>query len=148
MPMCLLCFNAAWQAMFRQKDVLPGPSRAATTTRFWLWNPPVMRLSSMKPVSIPATGFLRFAASSMTRSRLSGKVGAALNPCAAVQVPFQLADGQGRKFIFRLGVGRNTNEAGNLVQRFRGSGAARGALEAVWEYWKRTLGAVHVETPE
>ena len=84
----------------------------------------------------------------MTRSRLSGKVGAALDPCAAVQVPFQLADGQEREFIFRLGVGRNTNEAGNLVQRFRGSGAARGALEAVWEYWKRTLGAVHVETPE
>ena len=48
----------------------------------------------------------------------------------------------------RLGVGRNANDAGNLVHRFRGSAAARGALEAVWEYWKRTLGAVHVETPD
>ena len=84
----------------------------------------------------------------MTRSRLSGKVGAALDPCAAIQVPFELADGQEREIIFRLGVGRNTNDAGNLVQRFRGSAAARGALEAVWEYWKRTLGAVHVETPD
>jgi hypothetical protein len=57
----------------------------------------------------------------------------------AVQVPFELADGQEREIIFRLGVGRNTNNAGNLVHRFRGSAAARGALEVVWEYWKRTL---------
>ena len=69
----------------------------------------------------------------MTRSRLSGKVGAALDPCAAVQVPSELADGQEREFIFRLGVGRNTHNAVNLVHRFRGSGSARGALEAVWE---------------
>ena len=26
--------------------------------------------------------------------------------------------------------------------------AARGALEAVWQYWKHTLGAVQVETPD
>ncbi len=32
--------------------------------------------------------------------------------------------------------------------RFRGSAAARGALEAVWQYWNHTLGAVQVETPD
>ena len=36
----------------------------------------------------------------------------------------------------------------NLSSRFRGPTAARGALEAVWQYWKRTLGAVQVETPD
>jgi len=41
----------------------------------------------------------------MTRARLSGRVGAALDPCAAIQVPFDLADGQEREIIFRLGVG-------------------------------------------
>ncbi|MCX6635593.1 MAG: cyclic beta 1-2 glucan synthetase, partial [Acidobacteria bacterium] len=70
----------------------------------------------------------------MTRSRLSGKVGAALDPCAAIQVPFELADGQECEIIFRLGVGRNADDAGNLVRRFRGSDAARGALETVWQY--------------
>jgi cellobiose phosphorylase len=84
----------------------------------------------------------------MTRARLSGKVGASLDPCAAIQIPFDLADGQERKIIFRLGVGRTFDEAGNLVRRFRGSVAARGALEKVWEYWKHTLGAVQVETPD
>jgi len=84
----------------------------------------------------------------MTRARLSGKVGAALDPCAAIQVPFELADGQEREFIFRLGAGRDAEDARNLVHRFRGSSAARGVLETVWQYWNHTLGAVHVETPD
>jgi len=83
----------------------------------------------------------------MARSRLSGKVGAALDPCAAIQVPFDVADGQEREIIFILGVGRDANDAGKLVRRFRGSAAARRALEEVWQYWNHTLGAVQVETP-
>ncbi len=84
----------------------------------------------------------------MTRSRLSGKVGTALDPCAAIQVPFELADGQEREIIFRLGAGRDVDDAGKLLLRFRGSAAARAALEAVWQYWNHTLGAVQVETPD
>ncbi|MHB8907628.1 MAG: GH36-type glycosyl hydrolase domain-containing protein [Syntrophales bacterium] len=84
----------------------------------------------------------------MTRVRLSGRVGAALDPCAAIQVSFELAAGQEREIVFRLGVGRDAEDAGNLVRRFRGSAAARQALEAVWQYWQHTLGAVNVETPD
>jgi cyclic beta-1,2-glucan synthetase len=84
----------------------------------------------------------------MTRSLLSNRVGAALDPCAAIQVSFELAAGQEREIVFRLGVGRNAKDAGNLVHRFRGSAAARGALEGVWQYWQHTLGAVNVETPD
>jgi cyclic beta-1,2-glucan synthetase len=84
----------------------------------------------------------------MTRARLSGKVGAALDPCAAIQVPFELADGQEREIIFTLGAGRDADDARNLAYRFRGSAAARGALEEVWHYWNHTLGAVQVETPD
>jgi len=92
-------------------------------------------------------GMLRSPAA-MTQSRLSGKVGYALDPCAAVQVPFELADGQEREIIFRLGVGQDADDASNLVRRFRGSAAARDALETVWQYWNHTLGAVNVETPD
>ncbi|MDH3311377.1 MAG: cyclic beta 1-2 glucan synthetase, partial [Gammaproteobacteria bacterium] len=84
----------------------------------------------------------------MNRTRLSGKVGAALDPCAAIQVGFDLADGQEREIIFRLGVGRDAIAASHLVHRFRGPMAARGALDAVYHYWNRTLGAVQVETPD
>lgn len=84
----------------------------------------------------------------MSRLRLSGKVGAALDPCAAIQVPFELAAGEEREFVFRLGAGKGTDDASALAQRFRGSAAASKALDAVWQYWNQTLGAVNVETPD
>ncbi|MGE5845940.1 MAG: GH36-type glycosyl hydrolase domain-containing protein, partial [Ignavibacteria bacterium] len=84
----------------------------------------------------------------MTRSHLSGKTGAALDPCAAIQVPFELADNQEQEIIFKLGSGKNENEVISLLHRFRGSMAARTELEAVWNYWKKTLDAVQVETPD
>ncbi len=92
-------------------------------------------------------GTLRHPAA-MARSRLSGKTGAGLDPCAALQVPFELADGQEYEIVFTLGVGRDAAAASALAQRFRGASAAHGALEAVWQYWKHTLGAVQVETPD
>jgi cellobiose phosphorylase len=104
-------------------------------------------LSGDRTEFLGRNGTLRSPAA-MTRSRLSGKVGVALDPCAAIQVPFELADGQEREIIFRLGVGRDADDASNLVRRFRGSAAARGTLETVWQYWEHTLGAVHVETPD
>jgi cellobiose phosphorylase len=84
----------------------------------------------------------------MSRLRLSGKVGAGWDPCAALQVPFELAPGQEREVVFTLGAGRDADDARDLVQRFRGGAAARQALDAVWHYWNHTLGAVQVETPD
>ena len=84
----------------------------------------------------------------LKRTRLSGKVGAGLDPCGAIQVVFDLADGQEHETSFRLGVGRNSTEVQELIRRFRRAGASRFALEAVWDYWNRTLGAVNVDTPD
>ncbi|MBF0377160.1 MAG: cyclic beta 1-2 glucan synthetase [Desulfamplus sp.] len=84
----------------------------------------------------------------MKRTRLSGRTGAAMDPCAAIQVNFDLADGQEKEIVFRLGAGRNIADARNLINRFRGSTAARSALGAVGHHWKQTLGAVNVETPD
>ena len=96
---------------------------------------------------IGRNGTLRSPAA-MARSRLFGKTGPALDPCAAMQVGFELADGQEREIIFRLGAGRDAEAASNLMRRVRGPIAARGALEAVRQYWEHTLGAVQVETPD
>jgi cyclic beta-1,2-glucan synthetase len=84
----------------------------------------------------------------MSRMRLSGRVGAGLDPCAALQLAFDLPDGQEKEISFRLGAGRNLAEVQNLIQRFRRSDASQAALEGVWAYWKHTLGRVHVETPD
>jgi cellobiose phosphorylase len=84
----------------------------------------------------------------LKRVRLSGKVGAGLDPCGAMQVAFDLPEGQERELSFRLGVGRNAADVQNLIQRFRRADANHAALESVWEYWNRTLGAINVETPD
>lgn len=84
----------------------------------------------------------------MSRTRLSGKVGAGLDPCTAMQVSFEIADGRDREIVFTVGLGRDIEDVRQLVERFRGSDNARRALEGVWDYWGRTLGAVHIETPD
>jgi cyclic beta-1,2-glucan synthetase len=84
----------------------------------------------------------------MRRKRLSGKTGAGLDPCAAIQTQLTLAEGEEREIVFICGAARNTGEAQHFIQQFSGRAGARLALEGVWEYWNRTLGAVQVETPD
>ena len=84
----------------------------------------------------------------MRRKRLSGRTGAGFDPCAAIQTRIELAEGQEREIVFIFGAARNSDEARHFIQRFSGSAGARQALETVWKHWNRTLGAVHVETPD
>jgi len=84
----------------------------------------------------------------MRRKRLSGRTGAGLDPCAAIQSRIELAAGQEREIVFVFGAASNAGEARQYIERFGGRAGARQALEAVWEYWNRTLGAVYVETPD
>ncbi|MGA2553691.1 MAG: cyclic beta 1-2 glucan synthetase, partial [Smithella sp.] len=84
----------------------------------------------------------------MKRLHLSGKVGTGMDPCAAIQVPFDLVDGEEKKIVFTLGVGQNLNEARRLVQIFNDSIAAEDALKAVQRYWDKTLNAVQIKTPD
>jgi cellobiose phosphorylase len=84
----------------------------------------------------------------MRRARLSGRAGAGLDPCAAIQTKIELADGQEREIVFIFGAARDSDEAQHLIRQFGGTAGARQALETVWEYWNNTLGAVQVETPD
>jgi len=104
-------------------------------------------LSGDRAEFIGRNGSLRHPAA-LGRARLSGRVGAALDPCAAIQVPFDLAEGATREIIFRLGASRGAENTSRLVQRLRRSGTARASLAAVRAFWERTLGAVQIETPD
>ena len=84
----------------------------------------------------------------MERLRLSGRVGAGLDPCGALQVLLEIADGQDLDVVFTLGVGRDGDEARALVQRYRGLAPARASLESVRKYWDWTLSSVAIETPD
>jgi len=84
----------------------------------------------------------------MKRVRLSGKTGAALDPCAAIQVAAELGAGEEKEIIFRLGTGRDRNEAITMVRRFEGRMTAQNALKQVKDYWKKSLSALQVTTPD
>ncbi|HEY1042365.1 MAG TPA: glycosyl hydrolase family 65 protein, partial [Telluria sp.] len=85
----------------------------------------------------------------MRRNRLSGRVGPALDPCAAFCAPFALHPGEERELVFVLGVGgRRTADAAHVIETSGGSDAAWRALAKVREHWERVLGAVQVTTPD
>ncbi len=88
------------------------------------------------------------APAAMGHARLSNRTGSGLDPCAALQVPFELADGEERELVFLLGAGNDREEARDLIRRFGGSKGAQTALEDVWDFWKQTLGTVYAETPD
>jgi cyclic beta-1,2-glucan synthetase len=84
----------------------------------------------------------------LRQTRLSGRVGAGLDPCGAVQMTLNLLVGQESELSFRFGVGRSESEVQTLVRRFRPADAGRAALEGVWRHWNQTLGVIQVETPD
>jgi cellobiose phosphorylase len=84
----------------------------------------------------------------MVHTHLSGRKGVGLDPCAALQVNFELAPGMGREIIFRLGTGTDQEDANNIIHRFRGSVQAYAALQEVWKFWTHTLTSVQIETPD
>jgi len=88
------------------------------------------------------------APSALKRTSLSGRVGAGLDPCGAIQVPLELADGEARTLIFRLGAGRDAEDASAIIRRFRRSGSARSSFEGTAARWNHLLGAVVVDTPD
>ena len=84
----------------------------------------------------------------MESARLSGRVGWGLDPCGAIRVTLDLAEGQDREVIFRLGMGRGVDDALRLVTRCRGTLAAWSALDAVRRHWEHVVRAVQIDTPD
>ncbi len=84
----------------------------------------------------------------VVQGQLSGRVGAALDSCTALRVSIDLAPGQAQVVTFRLGVGKTADEAHKLVRHWGRPESADGALEAVHSFWRDTLGAVQIQTPD
>ena len=84
----------------------------------------------------------------MYRAGLSGRLGAALDPCTALQVHFELAPGQERELVFTLGSGMNLADANHLIQRYRYRDAAVESLRQTQQYWVKVLSTVQVQTPD
>ncbi len=84
----------------------------------------------------------------LAEPHLSGRLGAGLDPCAALRVVVELAPDEERRVVFRLGAGKSIEEARALVQRWRGEAAADAALAGAKAHWDTALDAVQVRTPD
>ena len=85
----------------------------------------------------------------LERSGLAGTLGAALDPCAALQVAVELQPGAQTELVFLLGVaGPDSLAASRMVQQHGGAKAAALALRHVHAFWDTLLGSVRVDTPD
>jgi cyclic beta-1,2-glucan synthetase len=79
--------------------------------------------------------------------RFSGKVGAGLDPCAALQAVIELPPGGREELVFFLGQADTVDEARALLTRHRATD-----LDATWRavktQWDDTVAAVQVKTPD
>lgn len=84
----------------------------------------------------------------MHRSKLSGKTGAALDPCTAMQVVFDLDMEEEKEVIYRIGAVREYDDIPEIIKKYKGTSCAHESLEKIKHYWVQTLGVIEIETPD
>ena len=78
---------------------------------------------------------------------LSGKSGAGLDPCAALQTSIELRPGAEAEIVFFLGQADNSEQARRLLARYRAADLDA-ILAEVMGRWDDLLGTVQITTPE
>jgi len=79
---------------------------------------------------------------------LSGRLGAGLDPCAAVHLRCEVPPGGQCRLVFLLGEGADLSEARALITRHAGVAAAVLARDRAQASWNTTLSTVQVRTPD
>jgi cyclic beta-1,2-glucan synthetase len=85
---------------------------------------------------------------SLRRIGLSGRDGAGLDPCAAMQTMIELQPGEARELVFLLGEADSIEAAREVNTRFRSVHAVNEAFERVLGFWDQLLGAIEIKTPD
>ncbi|MBV9890917.1 MAG: cyclic beta 1-2 glucan synthetase, partial [Rhizobacter sp.] len=88
----------------------------------------------------------RASPAALSEPRWSGRVGAALDPCAAIRTVLTLAPGERREIVFRLGAAASAEAAHALAAA--SAGRAAETFTAAQAHWKQTLGMLTVRTPD
>lgn len=84
----------------------------------------------------------------LRRQSLSGRAGAGLDPCAALQVVMEIDPGQDAEVTFFLGQAADAAQARSLLRRFQSPGQVEDALLATGTWWDHLLETIQVETPD
>ncbi|MGH2367239.1 MAG: GH36-type glycosyl hydrolase domain-containing protein, partial [Chloroflexota bacterium] len=84
----------------------------------------------------------------MGRQALSGRSGAGLDPCAALQVVVEIDPGQDTEVTFLLGQAEDVEQVRSLTRRYRDPGQVEAALQTTRAWWDELLSTLQVETPD
>jgi cellobiose phosphorylase len=80
--------------------------------------------------------------------QLDNRTGGGLDPCAAWQVPVEILPGESIECTILLGEAQDREHAAELVRKYRTAGQANRAFDEVMAFWRETLSAIQIETPE
>lgn len=83
----------------------------------------------------------------LARWGMSGKVGAAVDPCAALQVHIDLAPHEQVDIHFIFGQGKNDNHVQQLIKKWRSAGVINQDWTLMKAHWQKVCNAIKVETP-
>jgi len=84
----------------------------------------------------------------LRKKRLSGNVGAGLDPCCCLQDMIELKPGEAASFVVMLGHGKDVKEIQSIVNTYRSFDTAKAALEEAKQYWEKMLLTINVATPD
>jgi cyclic beta-1,2-glucan synthetase len=82
------------------------------------------------------------------REKLSGRLGAGYDPCAAIQVTVDIEAGREKEVVFLLGQCQGMKEVLNAAARLKKPENARKELARVKEFWDKKLNILQVCTPD
>jgi cyclic beta-1,2-glucan synthetase len=84
----------------------------------------------------------------MCNATLSGKVGAGLDPCAAMRGEIRLSPLSEQTVIFLFGEGKDVAEAQRLIQSLNTVEAVEAAYQDCYDCWNKQLNSIQVKTPD
>ena len=84
----------------------------------------------------------------LNQKKLSGRIGAGMDTCAAILVKFDLLDGAEKEITFQIGNESTTHDAKELIKKFTTEDTVKQSLQHVNDYWRETIEAVQVTTPD
>jgi cellobiose phosphorylase len=91
---------------------------------------------------------VRSAPAALLRTRLSGRVGAGLDPCGAIQVTLEIEPQGQAEVSFFLGQASDAEQAHSLAEWYRNPEAVEAGLQTTRNWWDEMLQTVQVEAPE
>lgn len=87
-------------------------------------------------------------ASALKRQILSGQVGAALDPCAALQVQIEIEPDEQIEIVFTFGYAPSPEKARELISLCRDYNWIDETFSNTQKWWDKTLETLQVETPD